>query len=81
MQRLKDSLSKWFDTGDSKYQAVMKGVDELSAIEIQVEVPDITGPWSTLRMLRSRPPGPPPAAPQIEEQATPVGSEGEEGQG
>jgi len=81
LQRVKDSLSKWFDTGDSKYQAVMKIVDELAAIEIQVGVPDITGPWSTLRLLRSRPPGPPPAAPQIEEQATPVGSEGEEGQG
>ena len=60
LQRVKQSLSKWFDTGDSKYQAAMRNLDDLAGLEIQVQVPDITAPWSTLRMLRSAPPPRPP---------------------
>ncbi len=58
--RVKESLSDWFDAGDSAFQAVGQEIDELLEIEISLEVPDITGPWSTLRMLRSGQPRPMP---------------------
>jgi len=53
LARVEDSLASWFDTADSNYQAIRKGIDDLKALEIQVEMPDITPPWSTLRMLRA----------------------------
>lgn len=82
LERVKESLSKWFDTGDSKYLAVIKGIDELAATEIQVAMPDITAPWSTLNMLRSsRPSTPPPAVPQTEEQTPAVTVDEEDEQG
>jgi len=81
LQHVKESLSKWFDTGDSKYRAAMQNVDDLARLEIQVQVPDITGPWSTLRMLRSGPPPRPPAAPKTEEQPAPAEPDGEGGTG
>jgi uroporphyrin-3 C-methyltransferase len=81
LQRVKESLSKWFETGDSKYRAVMQNLDDLGRLEIQVQVPDITAPWSTLRMLRSGPPPRPPAAPKTEEQTAPTQPDGEDGTG
>jgi len=77
LQQVKESLVKWFDTGDSKYQAAMQNIDHLASQEIQVQVPDITAPWSTLRMLRSGPPSRPPAAPETDEQTAPAGPDGE----
>ena len=53
LKRVQESLSTWFDSSDSKYQDVTQGIDELIALEVQVEVPDITQPWSTLRLLRA----------------------------
>jgi uncharacterized protein HemX len=53
LARVEESLSSWFDTSDSSYQAIIQGIDKLKAQEIQAELPDITTPWSTLRMLRA----------------------------
>jgi len=53
LKRVQESLSTWFDTGDSAFQTVKQGIDDLMAIEVKVDVPDITAPWSTLRLLRA----------------------------
>ena len=53
LKRVQESLSTWFDAGDNSYQTVKQGIDDLMAIEVKVDVPDITAPWSTLRLLRA----------------------------
>jgi len=58
LARVQDMLPAWFDGGDSGYQSVMQQIDSLASIEVQVDVPDITAPWSTLRMLRAGQPRP-----------------------
>ena len=32
LQRVKETLSKWFDTSDSRYQAVLRTVDDLAGL-------------------------------------------------
>ena len=76
LARVEDSLADWFDTTDSGYKAVMQGIDDLKTAEIRVDIPDITAPWSTLRMLRAGQAGPAPA-PQPEQEA-PVPMTGEQ---
>ena len=34
-------------------RGIEQEIKSLSVIEVQVDVPDITAPWSTLRMLRA----------------------------
>jgi uroporphyrin-3 C-methyltransferase len=80
LQRVKASLSGWFDSGDRKYQAVLQKIDDLNAIEIQVEVPDITAPWSTLRLLRAAP-ARPLVAPETGQPTAPVEPSDEDGKG
>ncbi|MDH3925143.1 MAG: uroporphyrinogen-III C-methyltransferase, partial [Xanthomonadales bacterium] len=53
LTRVDQSLSDWFDHQDSQYQAIMQSVKNLQGMDIQVEIPDITAPWSNLRTLRS----------------------------
>jgi uroporphyrin-3 C-methyltransferase len=53
LKRVQESLSAWFDADDNSYQTVRQGIDDLMAIEVKVDVPDITAPWSTLRLLRA----------------------------
>ena len=53
LKRVQESLSTWFDADDNSYQTVKQGIDDLMAIEVKVDVPDITAPWSTLRLLRA----------------------------
>jgi len=53
LRRVQESLSTWFDADDNSYQTVQQGIDDLMAIEVKVDVPDITAPWSTLRLLRA----------------------------
>jgi uncharacterized protein HemX len=49
---VRETLSTWFDSEDSAYQSANKGIDELLALEIEVDVPDISAPWATLRLVR-----------------------------
>jgi uroporphyrin-3 C-methyltransferase len=80
LKRVQESLSTWFDTGDSTYQTVKQGIDGLMTIEVQVDVPDITAPWSTLRMLRANQARSAPApAPQQQAPASEPEAEAEEG--
>ena len=53
LNRVQESLSAWFDSNDDSYQTVKQGIDGLLALEVQVAVPDITAPWSTLRLIRA----------------------------
>lgn len=69
LARVQDMLPAWFDGGDSGYQSVMQQIDSLASIEVQVDVPDITAPWSTLRMLRAGQPRPAEAPPTEAETA------------
>jgi uroporphyrin-3 C-methyltransferase len=71
IDRVRETLSVWFDPSSSAYGQVVAGLDELQATDIEAEIPDISKPWSTLqqvRQLRSRPapaqPVPEPAAPE-----------------
>jgi uroporphyrin-3 C-methyltransferase len=78
LKRSGQSLAQWFDESDSSYQAARDRIDHLSDVAIEVEVPDITAPWSTLRLLRTGPaaaaataiePEPEPAAEAVQPQA------------
>jgi uroporphyrin-3 C-methyltransferase len=71
LQRVRESLVSWFDTGDRQYLAILQSVDELAAIAIKVEVPDITAPWSKLRLLRAGKPRP-LAVPEAEQPVAPA---------
>lgn len=69
LERTAESVDAWFEPGDGSFKEVRGGIDELLALEIEVKVPDITAPWSTLRLLRNTVPSPsavPTEAPQTE---------------
>jgi uncharacterized protein HemX len=61
LRRVQESLSAWFDSDDNRFETVEQGIDGLLALEVQVDVPDITAPWSTLRLLRASRSRPVPA--------------------
>ena len=52
LQQARESLSTWFDSTDSAYQSALGGIDELLVLDIEVDVPDISAPWSTIRLVR-----------------------------
>jgi uncharacterized protein HemX len=70
LARVESTLDAWFDESDENYPSVKSRLDDLQALEVQVDVPDINQPWATLRLIRegrSRPvpspvPVPSPAA-------------------
>jgi uncharacterized protein HemX len=63
LARVRETLSAWFDESSSSYQAVTAGLDRLSDLEVQVDVPDISPPWATLRLIRDGRRGPAPVVP------------------
>ncbi len=63
LSRVRQTLSAWFDTDSSPYQEVTTSLDRLSGLEVQVDVPDISPPWATLRLIREGRRGPAVAAP------------------
>ena len=75
LERARETIDAWFQPGTGSWDEVSGALDELLVLEIEVDVPDITGPWNTLRLLRSTlyatPPG--PAAPA--EEAAPLEEE------
>ena len=60
--QVRETLSTWFDSGGSAYKSANSGIDELLALEIEVNVPDISAPWATLRMVQQGQPRPAPAS-------------------
>jgi uncharacterized protein HemX len=66
LARAEESISGWFDPSAGSFSEVSSGIAELATTEIEVDMPDITAPWSTLRLLRNAVPSI-PAEPAIEE--------------
>jgi uncharacterized protein HemX len=56
LERVDETLRAWFAPGTDSFDSVAAEVESLLSLQIEVEVPDITGPWSTLRLLRSSAP-------------------------
>lgn len=58
LARLQETLTRWFDESSAAFASVAADLDELGAVNIEVEPPDISAPWSTLRQLRQMRPRP-----------------------
>jgi uroporphyrin-3 C-methyltransferase len=74
VEQVRETLSTWFDSTDIAFQSALAAVDELLALEIEVDVPDISGPWSTIRLVRqgrARPMPPEPVNNLQQEQQEP----------
>jgi len=67
LEQVRETLSTWFDSGDGAYQSAIRDINELLELEIELDVPDISAPWATIRLVResrSKPvPAPSAAAP------------------
>jgi len=61
LEQVRETLSTWFDSGDAAFQSANSGIDTLLALEIEVDVPDISAPWASLRLVREGRSGPAPA--------------------
>ena len=63
--RVQESVDTWFDPADSRVRSVTGRLADLAELNIDAELPDITGPWTRLKGIRavsSRPaPAPAPA--------------------
>jgi uroporphyrin-3 C-methyltransferase len=63
LQRVEETVRTWFDQDAAGTQAMLDRLTELARADIEVDVPDITAPWATLRAVRAgqaRPPAPLP---------------------
>ncbi len=63
LARVQKTLSVWFDAGSSAYLSINESLETLKGLEVQVDIPDISPPWATLRLIRAGRVRPPPAAP------------------
>lgn len=63
LSRVEESIAAWFDPSGDAFESVSESIGELKAVEIETEIPDITAPWSTLRLLRNSAPSMPAAEP------------------
>jgi uroporphyrin-3 C-methyltransferase len=77
LARAQNSLATWFDPDDAAVQSAGQSIAGLAAQEIAANLPDITEPWTTLRLIRAsarpagadaaepvaKPPGEPPGEP------------------
>ena len=52
LERVDESIKAWFRQDTGSFEEVSSGIEELLALEIEIDVPDITAPWNTLRLLR-----------------------------
>ena len=72
LQRSQESISTWFDSSSAAYKEAWQAIDALMAVKVELDVPDITAPWATLRLLKSRPVTPAPVQePETESEAEP----------
>ena len=72
LARVGASVDRWFDASDGRVQAVTRALADLAALEVDARLPDITGPWSTLRRVRAAGAGTPPAAAPPQAESDPV---------
>lgn len=79
LERTQESVNTLFRQDGAPFETVSGGIEALLALEIEVDVPDITAPWNTLRLLRNTAPPPnrplpaneeaePGAEPEVEEE-------------
>lgn len=63
LKRVGDVLDRWFDASSSDFQSARDEVAALSQVKIAPELPDISAPWTQLRVIREarRPTAPAPA--------------------
>ena len=52
LERVDESIEAWFRQDAGSFEEVSSGIEELLALDIEIDVPDITAPWNTLRLLR-----------------------------
>lgn len=52
LARARSLLERWFDESSPEYRAVHDALQRLSAVDVAPELPDISAPWSQLRMIR-----------------------------
>ena len=73
LDRATESIATWFVAEDDAFNAVVGEIDALRAINVEPEVPDITAPLATLRILRdagatsTKPPAADEPAPVVED--------------
>jgi uroporphyrin-3 C-methyltransferase len=80
LSRVQKTLTEWFEEDSGVYPGVQDSLSNLVAQKIEVEVPDISAPWATLRLIREgRMPSEPPHPAAIPEQeAEPVSESADE---
>jgi len=62
LQRIEATLAEWFDPASDEVAAVAQTLDTLLAHDVAVSWPDISEPWSTLRLVRATRPVAKPAS-------------------
>ena len=67
LDRVNDTVGRFFQSGSSQVQAVLAEVTSLQQVDIAPEMPDISAPWTQLRQLRD--------SRRLLQSATPVESE------
>lgn len=52
LERSAATLNTWFDPADASTAGALESIGQLVKTQIEVEMPDITGPWNLLQALR-----------------------------
>lgn len=52
LNRAGDVLDQWFDASSSDFQAARDEIAALSQVSVAPELPDISGPWAQLQVIR-----------------------------
>jgi len=69
LDRSADTLNRYFDGTASAVQSAVSEIDQLSKLSLEAQLPDISGPWSQLNLLRQAP-APAPVAEQDADDAS-----------
>lgn len=57
LTRVRDALAAWFDPADASVRSAERSLEGLAALQLDLDLPDITEPWTMLRLIRQA--GPP----------------------
>ena len=60
LERVEESVTSWFDSSDETTTDFLASLGALQVTVIELDVPDITAPWTTLRAVRAGQPRPAP---------------------
>ena len=79
LERASRLLERWFDASSQAYPGVQDELAALSETDIAPELPDISGPWAQLKVIRQARAAPSPAeeSPQSEPPAWPLEESGD----